>query len=114
MVINKLERLFQALVKRIPSSVADSQSAVATSPFASGETDEAQEDGESSLSSKVSSAATGISSSAGTSTAGLGGVSTFGNLAGVLQESGAFMSKSVEALAKQLEVHSKLLQLLEP
>ncbi|XP_068695175.1 E3 ubiquitin-protein ligase UBR4-like isoform X2 [Montipora foliosa] len=98
-----------ALVKRMPSSGAENQSTVAPSPFASGETDEAQDDAESSLSGKVTSATTGTSSSTGTAASGLGGVSAIGNIQAAIQEPGAFMSKSVEALAKQLEKHKQLL-----
>ena len=95
--------LLQALVKRTPSSGADSQSAVPPSPFATGEMDEAQDDTEGSSSGKVSSLAAGTSSSVGASTAGLG-VASGGGGTGGNQDSGALTSKSVEALAKQLEV----------
>lgn len=95
--------MLQALVKRTPSSGADSQSAVPPSPFATGEMDETQDDTEGSSSGKVSSLAAGTSSSAGTSIAGLG-VASGGGSAGGSHDSGALTSKSVEALAKQLEV----------
>ena len=93
--------LCQALVKRTPSSGAESQSAVPPSPFATGEMDEGQDDTEGSSAGKLSSLAAGTSSSA--SAAGLAGSSGTGT-GGGLEDTGALTSKSVEALAKQLEV----------
>ena len=92
----------QALVKRTPSSGADSQGAVPPSPFATGEMDEGQDDTEGSSAGKLSSSAGG-SSSAAVTAAGLAGSSGTGN-GGGFEDSGALTSKSVEALAKQLEV----------
>lgn len=100
----------QALVKRTPSSGADSQGAVPPSPFAMGEMDEGQDDTEGSSAGKLSSLAAGASSSAAATAAGLAGSSGTGN-GGGLEDSGALTSKSVEALAKQLEVISRLLVL---
>ena len=99
-----LKILFQALVKRTPSSGADSQSAIPPSPFATGEMDEGQDDTEGSSTGKVSSQTTGTNSSATATAAGLGGATGAGSSEGGLEDSGALTSKSVEALAKQLEV----------
>ena len=88
----------------MPSNSAESQNAVAPSPFASGEMDEGHDDAESSLSGKVSSVATVTNPTAGTVVCGLGGTSAVGNNTEVIPESGTFMSTSAEALAKQLEV----------
>lgn len=96
--------LFQALVKRTPSSGGDSQSVVPPSPFATGDMDEAQDDTEGSSAGKVSSLAAGSSSSVGAATGGVGMAGGAGSNGGGLQVSGALTSKSVEALAKQLEV----------
>lgn len=96
-----MHTLCQALVKRTPSSGVESQSTVPPSPFAMGEMDEGQDDTEGSSASKQSSLAAGASSSA--TAAGLAGASGTEN-GGGLEDTGALTSKSVEALAKQLEV----------
>ncbi|XP_074621519.1 E3 ubiquitin-protein ligase UBR4-like isoform X3 [Acropora palmata] len=98
-----------ALVKRMPSNSAESQNAVAPSPFASGEMDEGHDDAEGSLSGKVSSVAAVTSAAAGTVVCGPGGTSAVGNNTETIQESGTFMSTSAEALARQLEKHKPLL-----
>ena len=67
--------------------------------------DEGQDDTEGSSAGKVSSLAAGSSSSA--TAAGLAGSSGTGN-GGGLEDTGALTSKSVEALAKQLEVKTLL------
>lgn len=90
-------------MKRTPGSGADSQGAVPPSPFATGEMDEGQDDTEGSSAGKLSSLAAGASSSAAATAAGLAGSSGTGN-GGGLEDSGGLTSKSVEALAKQLEV----------
>ena len=96
-----MHTLFQALVKRTPSSGVESQSTVPPSPFAMGEMDEGQDDTEGSSAGKQSSLAAGAGSSA--TAAGLAGSSGTEN-GGGLEDTGALTSKSVEALAKQLEV----------
>ena len=90
------------MVKRTPSSGGDSQVAVPPSPFASGEMDEGHDDAEGSTSSKVSSSVSGASSSTAAATPGIACSSGTGNDGGL--EDSALTSKSVEALAKQLEV----------
>lgn len=90
-------------MKRTPSSGADSQAAVPPSPFATGEMDEGQDDTEGSSAGKLSSSASGASSATAAAAPGLAGSSGTGNDGG-LEDSGALTSKSVEALAKQLEV----------
>ena len=92
----------------MPSNSAESQNAVAPSPFASGEMDEGHDDAEGSLSGKLSSVAAVTSAAAGTVVCGLGGTSAVGNNTETIQESGSFMSTSAEALARQLEVGCQL------
>jgi len=70
--------------------------------------DEAQDDTEGSSAGKVSSLAVGTSSSVGATTAGLGVADGAGNSVGGVQDAGTVTSKSVEALAKQLEVNCKV------
>ena len=89
-------------MKRTPSSGADSQVAVPPSPFATGEMDEGHDAAEGSTSGKVSSSAIGASSSTAAAASGVTGSSGTGNDGGL--EDSALTSKSVEALAKQLEV----------
>lgn len=96
-----MHALCQALVKRTPSSGVESQSTVPPSPFAMGEMDEGQDETEGSSAGKQSSLTAGASSSA--TAAGLAGSSGTEN-GGGLEDTGALTSKSVEALAKQLEV----------